>query len=62
LDRLVPARDGLRAVRDLLDAVRDDSALGRLSDAETVESDLQELVRCLKVAVGREADFRLAII
>ena len=57
-----PARDGLLAVRALLDALRDDPTRGMLSDAETVGFDLEELARCLDVAVDRKADFRLVIV
>lgn len=54
------ASDGLRTVRGLLDALQDESTCDRLSDAETVVPDLEELARCLEVAVGRNARFRLA--
>ena len=56
-----PARDGLRAVGVLLDALRAEAARGRLTDADAVEYDLQELARCLEVAAGREAEFRLEV-
>lgn len=55
-----PAGDGLTAVRALLDALRDEEASAALSDAETVLHDLEELARCLQVAAGRKAQFRLA--
>ena len=55
-----PAPDGLRTVRGLLDALQNCSTRDRLSDAETVIFDLEELERCLKVAVSRPAKFRLA--
>ena len=55
-----PARDGLRAARGLLAALQDGSTRDSLSDAETVVQDLQELARCLEVAVSRNAKFRLA--
>lgn len=54
------AADGLAAVRGLLDAVQTDVGRDRLSDAETVVHDLEELARCLEVAVSRKAKFRLA--
>jgi hypothetical protein len=56
-----PARDGLRAVRGLLKVLQDEAAQDRLSDAETVVFDLEELARCLQVAVSRKARFRLAV-
>jgi hypothetical protein len=54
-----PARDGLRAVRGLLEALRDEETQDSLSDAETVVHDLQELARCLEAAVSRKTRFRL---
>src|SRR5262245_56573875 len=36
-----PAAEGLRAVRDLLDAIRDDEIRDTLSDPETVVHDLE---------------------
>jgi hypothetical protein len=54
-------RDGLWAVRALLDILQDDSTLARLSDAETVVYDLEELARCLEAAASRQARFRLAV-
>jgi hypothetical protein len=54
-----PAGDGLRSVGGLLDALRDGPTLDRLSDAETVVYDLEELARCLESAVSRRARFRL---
>ncbi len=40
-------------VEGLLDILQDDSTQDRLSDAETVVHDLEELARCLEVAVRR---------
>ena len=55
------AKDGLRAVRGLLDALGDGSIQADLSDAETVLNDLEELARCLGVAAKRKAMFRLIV-
>jgi hypothetical protein len=56
-----PVRDGLRTVRGLFDILQDDSTRDRLSDTETVVNDLEELARCLEVAVRRKAQFSLAV-
>lgn len=54
-----PVQDGLRSVRGLLDALRDGSTVDRLTDAEALVYDLEELARCLENAVSRRAKFRL---
>ena len=57
-----PASDGLRAVRGLLEAIREESGRRLLSDPETVEFDLEELGRCLESAAHRKGEFRLAVV
>ena len=45
-----------------LDAIRSDSSASkRLKDLETVEHDLEELVRCLNLALAKNAQFRLEV-
>jgi hypothetical protein len=56
-----PALEGWRSVRGLLDALQDSMTRDRLSDGETVVDDLEELARCLEVAVRRKARFRFAV-
>src|SRR5262249_54695846 len=56
-----PAKDGLTAFQGLLAAVQDPATRAGLSDAETVIFDLEELVRSLKVAATKNAQFRLEV-